>query len=216
MEQGKHTATISRLEWGLGVLVTIIAVVAWGLNRHPLNGQLDSYGIFPLFGLIAFSIMWTHYIMWALRRIVGVEASKDRLYGRVSSNLVLALIIGHPLVLILALWRDGFGLPPMSYLTAYPGYDLAFICAILGLSLFLAYEFHRWFDNRSWWHWVLNLQLVAMIAIFYHSLTLGQEFAQPWFQTIWWFYGVTLLAAAVYNYWYDITHKVRGKYAKGE
>lgn len=210
-----RAATLSRLEWALGGLVVVLALVAWATTRQVFSNTLDVYGIFPLFGLIAFSVMWTHYIMWAGRRIVGVQKPKKTLYSTLSSNLVLALIIAHPTTLIVSLWIDGLGLPPASYLQAYPGHDLAFVCAILGLSLFLAYEFNRWFSDRSWWHWVLNVQVIAMGAIFYHSLALGQELARPsWFQAVWWLYGITLLGAVVYNYWYDITH--RGKHATGE
>lgn len=215
MTQERRAKLISQLEWILGGVVVAIALLAWLTMRKPLNGGLDAYGIFPLFGLIAFSVMWTHYIMWAARNMAGVQASKKRLYGVLSGNLVLALIIAHPTLLIVSLWLDGLGLPPMSYLQAYPGHELAFVTAIIGLSLFLAYESHRWFSDKKWWHWVLDVQVIAMAAIFYHSLTLGQELARPsWFQAVWWFYGLTLLGAVVYNYWYDITQ--RGKHATGE
>lgn len=208
---------LTTLEWILGGVVVTLALSAWLTMRHPFSGGLDAYGIFPLFGLIAFSVMWTHYIMWAVRNMVGVKASKKRLYHVLSSTLVLALIIAHPTVLIVSLWVDGLGLPPASYLQAYPNQDLAFLCAIIGLSLFLAYEFNHWFSDRTWWHWVLDVQVIAMAAIFYHSLTLGQELARPsWFQAVWWFYGITLLGAVLYNYWYDIRNKTRGKHATGE
>lgn len=206
---------LATFEWLLGGLVVLLAVVAWASSRQVFSTELNAYTIFPLFGLVAFSVMWTHYIMWAGRRIFGVEKPKKTLYSTLSSNLVLALIIAHPLTLIVSLWADGLGLPPASYLAAYPGHELAFVAAIIGLSLFLAYEFNRWFSDRSWWHWVLDVQVIAMAAIFYHSLTLGQELARPsWFQAVWWFYGITLIGAVVYNYWYDITQ--RGKHAKGE
>lgn len=215
MQEKRRTQLVSWFEWLLGGIVVTVALVAWATGRRVFSGGLDAYGIFPVFGLVAFSVMWTHYILWAGRRIAGVEKPKKTLYGTLSSNLVLALIIAHPLTLIISLWADGLGLPPASYLAAYPGHDLAFIAAIIGLSLFLAYEFNRWFSDRTWWHWVLDVQVIAMAAIFYHSLTLGQELARlSWFQAVWWFYGITLLGAVVYNYWYDITH--RGKHATGE
>lgn len=214
--ESRAARRLSALEWGLGAVVISLALTAWLTTRHPFRGGLDAYGIFPLFGLIAFSVMWTHYIMWAGRNIIGVKSSRQTLYSMLSSYLVLALIIAHPLTLIVSLWLDGLGLPPASYLQAYPGHELAFVCAIVGLSLFLAYELHRWFRKRSWWHWVLDAQLIAMVAIFYHSLTLGQELAQDWFRAVWWVYGITLIAAAMYNYIYDIKNKTRGKHAKGE
>lgn len=204
-------------EWCLGAAVIALALAAWASARHPLDGSLDAYGIFPLFGIIAFSVMWTHYIMWAVRKATDVHPKKQTMYSLVSSSLVLALIIAHPLLSSIALWQDNFGLPPMSYLTVYPGKELALLAAVIALSLLLVYELHRWYGDRKWWHWILDIQVIAMIAIFYHSLSMGAaELGLEWFRVIWWRYGATFVIAVLYIYRDVIIRKKEGEYAKGK
>ena len=41
---------------------------------------------------------------------------------------------------------------------------------------------------------------IAMLAIFYHGLRLGSLLTQGWMRAIWWFYGLTLIAALAYSY----------------
>ena len=62
--------------WGLVALTTFFAVLVW---QQSFVGpvRLTGYTVFPLLGLIAFSLMWTHYIVGTLRRTAGV--SKDEL-----------------------------------------------------------------------------------------------------------------------------------------
>jgi hypothetical protein len=69
------------------------------------------------------------------------------------------------------------------------------------LLVFLAFEFHRFYGKRSWWHYVADAGDAAMLAIFYHSLRLGTQLRHGgWFRAVWWFYGIVLIAILIRKY----------------
>ncbi|MBC7764687.1 hypothetical protein H7Y29_03140 [Microbacteriaceae bacterium] len=191
------------MQWVLGVTVTVVAILVWVSVRLNNSSDVTVYTVFPLLGLVGFSLMWTHYIHGATKRYAALKDHGKDIYWYVSSGIVLACLLLHPLLLSFALWRDGLGLPPFSYMTAYESMSFAIILGSLSLSIFLAFELHRWFSDRSWWRYVDALQFVAMLAIFVHALSLGGELNVVWFKALWWLYGVTLVVAYVYSYRYD-------------
>lgn len=187
------------IEWGLGIAVVLVSVVAWLVTREPGLSSISVYDVFPPLGLIAFGLMWTHFVMDALRRYFKVEASGNRTYKTLSFGIVLGLLVLHPGLLWLGLYNDGYGLPPGSHVTAYESQLLAVGLGTIGLMIFLAFELRRWFSGKSWWRYVQWAQVVGMAAIFYHAIELGGELRQDWFALVWWFYGVTLAVAVIYT-----------------
>ena len=188
---------IVAIEWGLGALALIVPSITW-LGRTELD-DLTLYDIFPPLGLMAFGLMWTHFVMGALRRYAGVSASSHRLYMPVSMGLVLALIVLHPGLLWLALYLDGFGLPPQSYMQVYSGQLGLIALGMTALLIFLAYELKRFFGDRSWWKYVSGAQIVGMLAIFVHAIGLGNELRTDWFFVVWIGLGVTLVVSFLYS-----------------
>ncbi len=191
------------IEWVLGVFVLVSSLAAWLDSREFEDQGLTIYTIFPPLGLIAFGLMWTHFIMGGLRRYADVQKRRRDTYMTVSMGLVLALIILHPGLLWLGLYRDGLGLPPFSYLMAYESQLIAVLLGSLGLVIFLAFECKRWFGTRSWWRFVEWAQIVGMAAIFFHAIELGGELRQDWYAAVWWFYGLTLAAVVIYSWVHD-------------
>lgn len=192
---------LSSIEWTLGTLAVLLPSIVW-LSRNNLN-DLSLYDIFPPLGLVAFGLMWTHFIMGALRRYAGANLKQGRLYTSVSMGLVLALILLHPGLLWLALYLDGYGLPPVSYMEVYAA-QLGFLAfGTVSLLIFLSYELKRFFGDKKWWKYVEKVQIVGMVAIFIHALGLGNELRVDWFFVVWVFYGVTLLLSFVYSLMYD-------------
>lgn len=190
--------------WGLAGFVVALAALVWAGER--LDGsKLTLYEIFPLLGLAAFSLMWSHYIVGAVRRGLSLEAGVNRTYLRVTGFLVLLLILLHPGLLIFQLNQDGFGLPPASYLEVYsePAMKFAIMLGTISLLLFLAFELKRRFHNHSWWRFIEYAQVLAMLLIFYHGLSLGRELSEGWYRVVWYSYGVTLLLSVGYTYWWD-------------
>ena len=186
--------------WALGIAVVVLALIAWAQVR--LTGRpLTPYDFFPVLGLSAFGLMWTHYVVGSARRLTGAPAEALRQYLAVTRAIVFVLILLHPGIFLVSLWIDGFGLPPFSYWELYT--DLAARTALLlgsiSLVIFLAFELRRKFQLTPWWKYVEYANIAAMFAILYHGLTLGAELGLFWFRTIWFVYALTLVAAVAYN-----------------
>jgi hypothetical protein len=147
--------------------------------------------------------MWSHYMAGTIRELMGAESDSLKDYYRWTGFAVLALICLHPGLLIYQRFQDGKGLPPGSY-ESYVAPSLRWL-TLLGtasLLVFLAFELHRWYSQRPWWHWVAEAGDMAMLAIFYHGLRLGSQLShQGWFLTLWWFYGLTLIAVLIRSYY---------------
>jgi hypothetical protein len=197
----KPAQNLKIFAWTLGTLVCALALIAWGRDYHWKFLPFDSFRTFPLLGLWAFSLMWTHYVIGALRDIYKIRAEQTREYFRYTGYAVLVLICLHPGLLIYQLFRDGAGLPPGSY-EHYVAQGMGWI-TLLGtasLLVFLSFELHRFFGKKSWWHYVVDASDAAMLAIVYHSLRLGTDLHQKWFRAIWWVYAVTLVAVLIRKY----------------
>lgn len=188
---------ITIIEWILGALVVMLPAAAW-MSQADL-GDLSLYEIFPPLGLVAFGLMWTHFVMGALRRYSGIQKKKRNLYMSISMGLVLALLLLHPGLLWLALYMDGYGLPPQSYITAYSTQLGFVVLGTIALTIFLAFELKRFFGEKSWWKYVEWLQIVGMTAIFIHAIGLGNELRIDWFMLVWLFYGVSLAVSIIYS-----------------
>lgn len=184
-------------------MVSVLSVVAWGQVGFGID-DLNAYILFPLFGLLAFSLMWTHYIVGALRRVVGVEKQPLKTYFAVTGWMAIVLIILHPSLLILRLWRDGQGLPPNSYLN-YVGPSLKWAVALGTFSflIFLCFETKRWFSKKGWWPIIEYGNVVAMFAIIAHSLALGSNLQSGWFRFVWLGYAASLLLSIYYLYYIE-------------
>lgn len=189
--------------WGISLVTAILAFVAWGRGFSWQFGRLDGFGIFPLFGLLAFSLMWSHYIAAALRLYFKLDKVVLRGYFEITSAVVLLAILIHPSLLAYELWRSGLGLPPESelhYLS--PKLTIYILIAMLAWLVFLSYEFRRFFGQKSWWKYVQYGSDIAIWAIYIHALKVGTQVQVGWFHALWIFYGLTLAGALGYIYYY--------------
>ncbi len=203
----KTSRTLVLFAWSLSVVVALLAVFAWAQELGHI-GYISIYKLFPLIGLLAFSVMWSHYIVSVVRQHYKLDKSVTQQYFDTTSWFVLAVILLHPSLLIWQLWRDGFGLPPGSYERyVMPGLGWVTVLGTFSLFIFLTYEFRRRFSNRPWWRFVAYATDAAMLAILYHSLRLGGTLQAGWFHWIWLFYGVTLIASLIYIYSKKLSHK---------
>lgn len=192
---------LNAIEWAFGAAAVVLPTVAW-LSRNSLSG-LTLYDIFPPLGIVAFGLMWTHFVVGALRRYAGISRRNETLYMPLSMGLGLALILLHPGLLWIALYLDGYGLPPQSHLQAYSAQAGLLALGTIALLIFLSYELKRFFGDKNRWKYIEQIQIIGMIAIFIHALGLGNELHVDWFLAVWIFYGVTLLISFGYSWLYD-------------
>ncbi len=187
--------------WSLAAIVSIIAIAAWGKDYSWHILPINTYQLFPLLGLLAFSIMWSHYVAVVLRDRLDLDSSVLGGYFRLTGYAVLGLICLHPGILIYQRLRDSYGFPPHSYESyVAPGLGWVTILGTASLLVFLAFELRRIYGKRPWWHYVADASDVAMLTILYHGLRLGGQLRHGWFRGVWLFYTITLVLALVYKY----------------
>lgn len=198
---------------GTSLLATLVlgtCAFAWW---QGVRGEVGRYELFPLLGLMAWGLMWTHYVSGSLKRYLGLAGDEAvlRTYTRVTGIIVLALILLHPALLYSGLFEDGLGLPPFSALAAYTtsGTRAALVLAWLSLPIFLAFEFKRRYGSRSWWRSIEYANMAAMLLIFFHAFLIGGELVSGWFRLAWIGFGWLLVMSFVYNYWYDKQRRKR-------
>ena len=190
--------------WVLGGAVVVLAFTVWIQQRFG-GVSLTVYDFFPLLGLTAFSLMWTHYIVGSIRRLTEVDKKVNQLYTKVTSYVVLILILLHPALLIMKLKFDGFGLPPGSYATRYSGGGMKFaiLLGTVSLFIFLTFELKQQLQGKKIWKFIEYGQIIAMFLILYHGLTLGRELSVDWFKSVWYVYALLLVASVAYNFMFD-------------
>jgi hypothetical protein len=187
--------------WLLGIVVSTLAVVAWR-QSYGSHLPLNAYLLFPLLGLLAFSLMWTHYVVGTFRELCHIHGPVTRTYYKVTGYTVLVLLCLHPGLLIYQRYRDGYGLPPHSYESyVAPGLGWITVLGSASLLVFLAFELHRFFGRRPWWRHVQDASDLAMLAVLYHGLRLGDQLQQGWFQTVWYFYGLSFIVILIRKYY---------------
>jgi hypothetical protein len=205
---GRRTRYAQLAAWTLSLAVAAAALVSWGHDYGWHFWPMDAYVLFPLFGLLAYSIMWSHYANSSLRQVLHLDKKALKSYFEITSFAVLLFICLHPGLLIYQRFRDGAGLPPGSY-ESYVAPSLKWITLLGSVSLlvFLAYELRRWYRDRSWWKYVVTAGDLAMLAIFYHGLKLGTDLSRGhWFRALWWFYGLSLLGFLAHKYYLRYRH----------
>ncbi len=196
--------------WTLFILVSLLAIVAWGRDYNWRLVPFNTYQFFPLLGLLAFSIMWSHYVSGTVRELLGLKPQVLSHYFNATSLLVLALICLHPGLLIYQRFRDGYGLPPHSYESyVAPGLGWITLLGTASFLVFIGFEFRRVFSKRSWWRYVLVANDAAMLAIAYHGLRLGGQLTyHGWFRTLWYFYALLLICILVRKYFLSYKHRL--------
>lgn len=193
----KNTKWFVIFQWILGVSVVLLAFIAC----LPAIEKPSMYSLFPLFGLLAFSLMWTHYIAGALRRYMYLPIEILQPYRTITGMIVLFCILIHPVMFYTQLILDGYGLPPASVQAVYPDIlpQLAIIAGSTALLCFFAYELQRYFQDKTWWRYVEWANSGAMLLILWHGFILGGELQSGWFRYLWILYGVTFIVSLSYS-----------------
>lgn len=181
---------------------TILAVLAaWLQSRSWSFSGFKLYQLFSLLGLTAFVTMLTHYIAGLIYRLYGQEQTDLERFHKLTALVVFACILLHPVLIILNLKAQGFGVPPASYKAFYGQALVPYI--LLGLVAwlsFLAFEFKEKLSEKSWWKYVLISNDAAMLAIVIHGFHLGTVLRLAWFRALWTVFFVILVTCLGQKY----------------
>lgn len=187
------------LPWLLCVAVIAVPFFGW-LELYQWQPVFNVRSIFPLLGLWAWSVMWTHYVLGALRIRYPEKLTKDTVYGRVSAWLVLILLLLHPGLLGYNQYQQ-LGLIGIDGFYAYVGVssEVFITYGSIALLMFLGFEIFmrikRYTHIDKYWGLVSVSQMIAMSLIFVHGLGVGHILQIPWLRGYWVLLGLLLIPA---------------------
>ncbi len=184
--------------------VVALALFEWGDSLDWQISNSSKLQIFPLLGLIAFSIMWWHFLLGFVSEVKS-DYGKPKSLKAVSSLFVFFLIILHPMLLLLQ--SNSVGIDFKKFVEAYIGDTNFFFVSIatVALFIFIAYDLDKRLNNQQFlkknWLIVDAIDDVAFLAIFVHSMMLGQHTAEGWFRYYWIALGLSGLFFIAYKHW---------------
>ncbi len=185
--------------WLLFGIVLIVPFLGW-LNTYEWNPVFTARSLFPLLGVWAWSIMWTHYAYGYLRLTSPEVFKKNEAYSRVSAWFVLAFLLLHPLLLAWSQFQ-ALGLFPTEsyYVGVAPTLRIFVTFGLIALPIFLSYEIFMRLRGANWvkriWGWISLTQITAMVLIFTHGISIGQTVLRGWTLGYWILLGVLLVPA---------------------
>lgn len=181
----------------LNSVLVLMAIAAWLQTQDKTINVIDIAG---LLALIAFSLMWVHYLSDAIRehwypnQTVGVQY-------HITRWVVLGAIILHPALINLYLLQQDYGVPPNSYIDYFGASLVPFITlGWIALTAFLLFEFKRQLKKRGWWRYVLHFNIAAMFLILIHGFQLGAVTENSWYSVVWWLYIIGFWVISVRYY----------------
>ena len=182
------------VEYSVFPLVAL-SVYVWGSALEWKLEDLSALSVFPVLGLVAFTVMWWHFLLGFVKDLSPSFVKIKNLH-KTSSILVFFLIILHPLLLAFYGVSNNIDQPPELFFL-YVGESNKFyiVLGYLALTIFLLYDLARWLKNKAVvknnWLIVDSIDDVAFVAIFFHSLMIGSHVQTGWFKYLWIFYGVS-------------------------
>lgn len=200
---GKNTNRNNTLKITLiifSLFVVLFPIYIWYLNADFVWDKLVLFEVFPVFGLIAFSVMWLHIVGGAFRR--QLESAVDfQKFVDISSAVVLVALLLHPILLFIALNSSGT-LDPYIYVTS--GDEYLITIAFVAWFVFVGYDVLKKFKGREIIskHWE-KIKLVSTLAFFLaliHSLGVGSDLQNGTLRLVWCFYGISAGIATIYSY----------------
>ena len=196
------------IPWLISGISLALSIIGWGQNLGWQLSDLSLYVWFPLFGLIAFSLMWAHYAVDFIGRFLNFQVEEGP-YLQTTRYVVFFSLLMHPGLLAWQRWHEGFGLPPLSWLNfVEPDLRIGMILGLTAWLAFLGFELHYWFRSKSWFNWIIIANALSMILVVIHVIYLAQPIG--WLRYLWYLYGITLIiffAKELYNHIFGTKNK---------
>jgi hypothetical protein len=185
------------------IVLGAVLAVALPILVHIRNVAWENFSlipfIFPIFGLLAFTLLWLHSISGVfeerLREMFDFDA-----FVRWTALAILVSILLHPLLLLI--------MAQFNVLAIFaPGpYQLPLLLGLFGLILLLTYDVGKFLKYRGnhffsrHWTAILIISNIGFILTFFHSLMMGSDLQSGFLRYLWIFYGITAILAIIYTY----------------
>ncbi len=158
---------------------------------------------FPIFGLIAFTLIWSQIMLGAFMRPLSNYFPNIFNFHIIQGLTALTFAILHPLFLLIAHlpnWLDIFNnrtLVPPGRLVYVTYGKVGFLLLILGV---LAGLLRKWPPVQRYWHWIHLVNYLVFFFILVHSVGVeGDLILSPILQSLWFFFFVTVIIAIIYR-----------------
>ena len=190
-------------------VVLLLPIITWGNSFGWDFSLFNLFLLFPLLGLLTFSVVWIQVLVGAFGDYFSGLFNLDVFYAR-TGLAVLILFVSHPLVAAIA-QLNATGLWPLESLFALapPSHKAFLIIGMIVFVLWIIYEILLRLSSiprvqkiASWWEHVAD---IGVLLIWYHGYKLGSHTSFGWFMYVWWVMGVTALVFVVWK----IVKKIR-------
>lgn len=176
----------------LNVMVVGLAFAAW---LSTIGSSVSSLEIASLLGVLAFGLMWVHYVADAIAPRSESEQSKDVQYV-VSRYAVLVAILSHPFLINYYLVTNNFGFPPGGYEALLGDLAVVVLLGWIALVAFLLFEFRK--KLRKFDRYIFHANTIAMFLVLMHGFVIGMVMMTTWFVWIWHVY-LLVFTAVIYR-----------------
>lgn len=159
-------------------------------------GSISMIELFPVFGIIAFTLLWLHSMSGVFEPWLRKNFNFDK-FVSVTSITILVAIILHPLLLLL---NYNFDFNKINLIWEADDVRIGVIGWLLLITYDITKPLKKYdFFSRNWNN-ILTISTLGFILIFFHSLELGGELQSGPLRIVWIFYGLTAIFATTYTY----------------
>ncbi len=186
---------------------TTAPIVAWGQSYDWQVSGRTARELFPLFGLLAYSLMWQQVFVFNIFRNLGPNFRKW--FGTIAGLAIFIFIVLHPLLLALAQFESTEKLPPESWYKYVNSKQRDFITlGVIAWLTFLAYDVARLVKNTGWYprySWIIRYSgHAAFFLIYIHSTQLGTHLQTGIFPAVWTFFAASALVLIAREAYQDV------------
>lgn len=175
----------------------------WYGNANLQWDKVSLFEIFPAFGILAFTLMWQHIVGAPLKGWLSKYVNWKK-FTHATTEIVLAAIILHPVLLYVAFALNGGG-KPFDYVTS--GQDYIIWAGIIGWLTLISFDVFRHLKGYDFvkmhWNKILIVSTFGFFIILLHSLGVGRDLQGGVLRVVWFGYGLTAALAAIYYYGFE-------------
>jgi len=184
----------------LSMVVSTLAIggaafLSWA---EPFKGRLwpmSPYAISPLFDMLASAFACLVVYMLAVRSVSPEPKQPRPWLLRLLTILFICVLLLHPGTLFWQLWRDGYGLPPLSYMHFYtPDQQWPIVIGTLGYGLVFGVALVTIKRARMPGKALTGTLLIGIISMYVYAL-LANVFIVEWYRPIFIGYGAAAALA---------------------
>ncbi len=180
----------------LGSALAVVIPIAIHIRNVSWGDSSLTAALFPVFGLLAFTLLWLHAISGVFEEWLRERFNFDS-FIHWSALVILISIILHPLLLLILV---RFNIEAILTSIRNPW----ILAGVTGLTLLLTYDIGKALKRHDFFvrHWnkILIISNIGFILIFFHSLNIGHTLQTGFMRELWIFYGVTAILALIYTY----------------